>query len=140
MYQHGCDISALTELLARDVTAWADGGGKVQTVPHPIVGQHAVARFYISIASKLSLDLTTTVEVVNAAPALLGWMGLRLDWVLTLDVVDDHIHNFRIVMNPEKLSFIQRQLEKRQLQQKGELASTQRQEVAQEDHLENPHR
>ena len=56
-----------------------------------------------------------------------------------LDVVDDHIHNFRIVMNPDKLSFIQGQLEKRQLQQKGELAGIQRQEVAQEDHLENPH-
>ncbi len=139
MYQHGCDILAFTELLARDVTAWADGGGKVQTVPRPIFGQHAVARFYISIASKLSPDLTTTVEEVNAAPALLGWMGSRLDWVLTLDVVDDQIHDFRIVMNPDKLSFIQRQLEKRQLQQKGELASIQRQEVAQEDHLENPH-
>ncbi len=134
------NLSALTEMLASDVIAWADGGGKVQTVPRPIFGQKAVARFYISVASKLSPDLTTTIEEVNGALALLGWMGSRLDWILTLDIVDDQIHNFRIVMNPDKLSFIQRQLEKRQLQQKGELASRQRQEVAQEDHLENPHR
>jgi RNA polymerase sigma-70 factor (ECF subfamily) len=134
------NISALTELLARDVTAWADGGGKVQTVPRPIFGQKAVARFYISVASKLSPDLTTTIEEVNGALALLGWMGSRLDWILTLDIVDEHIQGLRVVMNPDKLAFIQNQLEERQLQQKGELASIQRQEVAQEDHLENPHR
>lgn len=114
------NISALTELLARDVTAWADGGGKVQTAPRPIFGQQAVARFYIGITPKLSPDLITTIDEVNRAPALLGWMGSRLDWVLTLDIVDEHIQGFRIVMNPDKLAFIQRQLEKRQLQQKGD--------------------
>ena len=112
------NISALTELLARDVTAWADGGGKVQTAPRPIFGQQAVARFYIAITPKLSPNLTTTIDEVNGAPALLGWMGSRLDWILTLDIVDEHIQGLRVVMNPDKLAFIQRQLEKWQLQQK----------------------
>jgi RNA polymerase sigma-70 factor (ECF subfamily) len=112
------NLSDLIELLTKDVAAWADGGGKVQTAPRPIFGQNAVARFYIGITSKLSPDLITTIEEVNGAPALLGWIGSRLDWVLTLDVVDDHIQSFRIVMNPDKLAFIQFQLEKRQLQQK----------------------
>lgn len=76
----------------------------------------------------------------RGAPALPAWIGSRLDWVLTLDVVDEHIQVFRIVINPDKLSFVQRQLEKRQLQQKNELASKQRQEVARGDHVENPRR
>jgi RNA polymerase sigma-70 factor, ECF subfamily len=112
------NLSALTELLVRDVTAWADGGGKVQTAPRPIFGQQAVARFYIAITPKLSPNLTTTIDEVNGTPGLLAWMGSRLDWVLTLDIVDEHIQGLRVVMNPDKLAFIQRQLEKRQLQQK----------------------
>ena len=107
-------ISALTELLAKDVTTWADGGGKVQTVPRPIFGQHAVARFYIAVAPKLPPNLTTTIDEVNGAPALLSWIGPRLDWILTLDIVDDHIQGLRVILNPDKLAFIQRQLEERQ--------------------------
>ena len=114
------NLSALTELLARDVTAWADGGGKVQTAPRPIFGQHAVARFFIAITPKLSPDLTTTIDEVNGAPALLGRIGSHLDWVLTLDISDEHIQGLRVVMNPDKLAFIQRQLERRQLQQKAD--------------------
>ncbi len=110
------NLAALTELLARDATAWADGGGKVRTVPRPIFGQHAVARFYIAIVPKLSPDITTTIDEVNGTLALLGWMGSRLEWILMLDIVDEHIQGIRLVMNPDKLAFIQRQLEREGLQ------------------------
>ncbi|HJT57526.1 MAG TPA: hypothetical protein VJ761_13580 [Ktedonobacteraceae bacterium] len=116
-------ISALTELLAKDVMTWADGGGKVQTIPRPIFGQNAVARFYIAITPKLPPNLTTTIEEVNGAPALLNWIGSRLDWILTLDIVDEHIQGLRVIMNPDKLAFIQRQLEERQRQQKKDKAT-----------------
>ncbi len=85
----------------------------MQTVPRPIFGQRSVARFYIAITPKLSPDITTTIDEINGAPALLGWMGSNLEWVLTLDVVDEHIQGLRLVMNPDKLAFIRRQLEER---------------------------
>src|SRR5579859_5385230 len=78
------NLSALTELLARDATAWADGGGKVRTVPRPIFGREAVARFFLGLARQLPVGLTTRIEEVNGASSLLGWNEAHLEWVLLL--------------------------------------------------------
>ena len=105
------NLSALTELLARGATAWADGGGKVRTVPRPIFGREAVARFFLGLARQLPVGLTTRIEEVNGASALLGWNEAHLEWVLLLDIRDDQIQNLRTVLNPDKLAFIHQQLQ-----------------------------
>lgn len=105
------NLSALTELLARDATAWADGGGKVHTVPRPIFGREAVARFFLGLARQLPVGLTTRIEEVNGASSLLGWNEAHLEWVLLLDIRDDQIQNLRAMLNPDKLAFIHQQLQ-----------------------------
>ncbi len=107
------NLSALTDLLARDATAWADGGGKVRTVPHPIFGRETVARVFLALASKLLANITVCIEEVNGAPALLGWNGTYVEWVLILDIRDGSIQSLRTVLNPDKLAFLQHQWEHR---------------------------
>jgi RNA polymerase sigma-70 factor (ECF subfamily) len=106
------DLAALTELLAKDSTAWADGGGKAKAMLRPIFGQGAVTRLLLGVTRKLPPCLRGSIEEVNSTPALVAWNGSRLDFVSMFDVSDYHIQNLYIVRNPDKLVFLQRQLAK----------------------------
>lgn len=51
----GGDLDGLTQLLASDVTMWADGGGRVRgAATRSLYGQEAVARFVIDSLKKLN--------------------------------------------------------------------------------------
>jgi RNA polymerase sigma-70 factor (ECF subfamily) len=104
------DMAAFTSLLAEDAITWADGGGKVQTVPKPIYGQQAVARFWLSVARKSPRPLTYTPEEINGEPGILFWDEDRLVGVLTLALSDTGIQEVYAMLNPEKLAYLQRQL------------------------------
>jgi RNA polymerase sigma-70 factor (ECF subfamily) len=104
------DMTAFTSLLAEDVITWADGGGKVQTVPRPIYGQQAVARFWLSVARKSPRPLTYTPEEINGEPAVLFWDEGRLAGVLTLALNATGIQDIYALLNPDKLAYLQQQL------------------------------
>jgi RNA polymerase sigma-70 factor (ECF subfamily) len=106
------DLATLTELLAKDSTSWADGGGKATATLRPVFGQGAVTRLLLGIARKLPHGLRVSIEEVNGAPALVAWNGSRLDFATMVDVSDHHIQNLYTVRNPDKLVFLQRQLAK----------------------------
>jgi RNA polymerase sigma-70 factor (ECF subfamily) len=111
------NLAALTQLLAADVTAWADGGGKIRAALHPISGPEAIAKLFLIWTNNIPTNHRQFIEEINGAPALLSWGDSRLNVVLTLDIVDNAITGLRSIMNPEKLAFLQHQLEKRQEQQ-----------------------
>jgi RNA polymerase sigma-70 factor (ECF subfamily) len=111
------NLGALTELLASDVTAWADGGGKVRAGLLPVSGQETVARLFFQLWRKVPANHTLFIEEVNGAPALLSWSSSQLNWALTLDIHDHVIVGLYSMLNPDKLAFLQRQLEERQGQQ-----------------------
>jgi len=46
------DLSALTALLADDVTSWSDGGGAVRAARRPMHGAQQVARLVMGSAQK----------------------------------------------------------------------------------------
>jgi len=104
------DLSALTQVLSEEVTFWADGGGKVQTVPRPIYGQQAVARFWLSVARKSPRLLTYTPEEINGEPAMLCWNEGRLAGVLCLALSATGIQDVYALLNPDKLAYLQQQL------------------------------
>jgi RNA polymerase sigma-70 factor (ECF subfamily) len=107
------DMAALTSLLAQDAISWSDGGGKVQSVPRPIYGQQAVARFWVSVARRSPRPLTYTLDEVNGAPVLLAWDEGRLAVVISLTPNDTGIQEIYALLNPEKLAYLQRQLSAR---------------------------
>ena len=103
-------------MLAEDVGFWSDGGGKVLAARRPVFGRDAVVQLLVGIrrtAPSLGIALdAVTIEVVevNHEPALVLRVAGRLDSVYTMDVEDGAIAAIRIVRNPDKLRFIERQL------------------------------
>ena len=107
------EVQALTELLARDVVVWADGGGKVSAARRPVSGQEKVIRFVQGLLRKALADLTVSVETINGGPALLFWTGGTLFTVGGFRIADGQIHGIYAILNLDKLAYLQRQLRKR---------------------------
>ncbi|HEV7234595.1 MAG TPA: RNA polymerase sigma-70 factor [Ktedonobacteraceae bacterium] len=101
----GGDMTPLMNLLAENVTLWADAGGKLkQAALRPIHGRDAVARF--SLGTKRFWPENARVELaeVNGQAALLIRTGDQVFSVLTIDVEQEQIQAIRILANPEKLT------------------------------------
>jgi RNA polymerase sigma-70 factor (TIGR02957 family) len=106
------DLPALEELLAEDVTSWADGGGRITAARKPVHGRSKVA-YYLSTTAGAGLSrfgVTVSYAEVNGAPSVLGWLADALIGVLVLDVADERIAAMHILANPDKLEFLAGQL------------------------------
>ena len=105
------EMTPLMNLLAEDVTFWADGGGKVkQAALRPIAGRVAVARFILESSPifRRSLPEGSRIELteVNGQPALITRAGDRAFSVMTIEVDAQRIQTIRIVANPDKLAHV----------------------------------
>ena len=98
------DMDDLLQLLADDVTAWSDGGGKVAAALRPILGKKNVARLLVGLAGNAPPDFESRLTPVNGQPGIVIYVGGRPQSVATLDVADGKIQAIRIVVNPDKLS------------------------------------
>jgi RNA polymerase sigma-70 factor (ECF subfamily) len=103
------DLRGLEQMLAADVTAWADGGGKVTAARRPVVGPARVARYLVGALRGFASGVEIAVAEVNGEPAMLGWCGGDLLGVLVLEIVDGRIGALHAVANPDKLGFAARQ-------------------------------
>ncbi len=105
------DVEGLKEILAQDVVNYGDGGGKVLAALRPVVGIGAVMRLWLSLTHKAPADLSITFEEVNGQPAVISWRGERVYNVVSFEVVDARIQAIRGILNPDKLTYIARQLQ-----------------------------
>jgi RNA polymerase sigma-70 factor (ECF subfamily) len=103
-------------LLAADVVSWADGGGKARAARRPISGRARVVRYLLGGMGKFARDMDITIVEVNGAPSVVGWSRGRLAGVLVPELVagrsemDARFGALRIVVNPDKLTVLSRQL------------------------------
>ena len=106
----------LTSVLAEDVGFWSDGGGKVLAARRPVFGREAVVNVLVGIrrtAPTLGFTMDRVsfeIVEVNEEPALVLRVDGRIDSVYTMTVTGDAIAALRIVRNPDKLRFLERQL------------------------------
>ncbi|HKF38119.1 MAG TPA: RNA polymerase sigma-70 factor [Ktedonobacteraceae bacterium] len=101
------EITALQDLLAEDVTLWADGGGKIkQAALRPIRGRNAVARFSLGTKRFWPENSRFELEEVNGQAALVVRTGEKTFAILAIDVADGQIQTIRVIANPEKLARI----------------------------------
>jgi len=105
------EMTPLMNLLAEDVTFWADGGGKVKgAATHQIAGRVAVARFILESSPifRRSLPEDAQVELaeVNGQPALIIRAGAHALFVLTIEVEAQRIKTIRNIVNPDKLAHV----------------------------------
>ncbi|MFI9646817.1 RNA polymerase sigma-70 factor [Streptomyces sp. NPDC052040] len=106
------DMAALERLLAADVTWWGDGGGKVTAARRPIEGREKVLRFLAGALRGFALDTDFAIEEINGGAALVGRYGGRVAGVLTFEVRGGLVAAVRAVVNPDKLAFAERQLDR----------------------------
>ena len=99
------DMKALAAMLAADVSAHADGGGKRPAAMQPIVGFDAVMKLHQSLADLFRKNGSKLVRTgfVNGLP---GFITLEADGELqttALEIEDGRIAAIYVVRNPDKL-------------------------------------
>lgn len=105
----GGDLAGLERMLAADVVAWADGGGKVAAARRPVRGTEKVARYLSGWMSRPVPGLEIAVAEVNGQPGILGATGGRLLGVMVLELAGGRVRAVHTIVNPDKLAFISAQ-------------------------------
>jgi RNA polymerase sigma-70 factor (TIGR02957 family) len=105
------DLPALERMLAEDVVAWSDGGGKADAFPRPVVGREKLLRVLRGVVRHPEWDRVTvgTVGTVNREPAIGFHVDGRLYAVMVPEFDGDRITAFYSVSNPDKLAFLTKQ-------------------------------
>jgi RNA polymerase sigma-70 factor (ECF subfamily) len=98
------DLRGLEELLAEDVTSWADSGGHLPTARRPVVGRDNVARYLMGTWRKVPGEIDFAFTEVNAGTAVVASMAGQPLAVVALEFDGEQIAGVRILANPEKLS------------------------------------
>jgi RNA polymerase sigma-70 factor, TIGR02957 family len=105
----GGDLNALMELLAPDVVAWSDGGGRVPAARRPLIGPDHVARWLLGILTKPAAQgLDVRITEINGAPGLLASSKGQPIGAITLDTAQSQITALRLTVNPDKLAGLNR--------------------------------
>jgi RNA polymerase sigma-70 factor (ECF subfamily) len=106
------EMAPITEMLAQDVTLWADGGGKTFAALRPVHGQDHVARFILgSQRFTPAGEAATDIVSINGKPSVLLRVDGRPVLVLDFDLAaytsagegERRIRTIRAVANPDKL-------------------------------------
>jgi RNA polymerase sigma-70 factor (ECF subfamily) len=101
----GGDMSGLLELLAPDVVAIGDGGGKAWAAVRPVNGAQRVARFVLGLFRRgEKMGAYAVPAWVNGQPGAVTYdtQG-RVINVFALDIADGVVQALRSVVNPDKL-------------------------------------
>jgi RNA polymerase sigma-70 factor (ECF subfamily) len=103
------DTDGLVGLLAADVAAYGDGGGKAPAFPRPVYGRDRLARVMVGGArfgARLGAS-AMRLAVINGQPgALFLDREGRPVLAVSLDIADDLVQTVRAVSNPEKLAHL----------------------------------
>jgi RNA polymerase sigma-70 factor (ECF subfamily) len=101
----GGDMAGLLELLAPDVIAIGDGGGKAWAAVRPVSGAQRVARFVLGLFRRgEKMGARAVPAWVNGQPGAVTYDTQdRVINVFALDIADGQVQALRSVVNPDKL-------------------------------------
>jgi RNA polymerase sigma-70 factor (ECF subfamily) len=100
------DAEGLLGLLAADVIAYGDGGGKAPAFPRPVFGRERVVRLFAGLRGRAEQLGVTTLRsaAINGQPGAIFFDPEgRPVLVVSLDIADDQVQAIRAVSNPDKL-------------------------------------
>ncbi len=101
-------VEAFMSLLAEDVVAIADGGGKISGAGlYPVIGREKVARLYSGLVHRAPANLTAEVAPINGVPAIILWVDGGVFSIILLEIEGDSITQICNVVNPDKLRHVQ---------------------------------
>jgi RNA polymerase sigma-70 factor (ECF subfamily) len=103
------DAEGLLGLLAADVVAYGDGGGKGPAFLRPVFGRDRVARLLAGFRARADQLGVTSLQpaAINGQPGAVFFdpEGHPIA-VVSLDIADDQVQAIRAVSNPDKLSHL----------------------------------
>ncbi len=99
------DMAALTAVLADDVVATADGGGKVNAARKPVIGRDTVATFLLRLFEILPNRPELRPQAINGEPGAITVIDGAIGNAVTFDYDydGDRITHLYIQVNPDKL-------------------------------------
>jgi len=102
------DMRSLRALLAADVTAFADGGGRTRATIEPIIGRDEVLRLHARLAEYFARMPSRLVRygLINGLPGFVTIEGGAMLQTTALEIADDRIVGIYVVQNPEKLTHL----------------------------------
>ncbi len=104
----GLDVAGLQAVLAEDVEAWTDGGGKTRAARNVVHGANDVARFFVGVVKHgATASLTTAIEELNGRACIVVRDNGVPSSVVDLETDGTLIHAVHVMINPEKLSALQ---------------------------------
>ncbi|KRD43909.1 RNA polymerase subunit sigma-24 [Cellulomonas sp. Root930] len=99
------DLAGLMDVLAPDVVAVADGGGKARgAATRPIVGADKLARYLVGGMAKAGAGLRAAATWVNGQPAIRMELDGHLLGVASITVADGRVTHVYSIANPDKLT------------------------------------
>ncbi len=104
------DMHALQALLAQDVVAYTDGGGKVKAAPNPIYGVEKVLRFFGGLRERFGLNSSRLVYEgpLDGLPAIVTVEARGVLQTTAFAFEEERIVAIYITRNPDKLRGIRR--------------------------------
>ena len=102
--EHG-DTEELVSMLADDVVAYADGGGKAQAFPKPVHGRDRVGRLLGRLTERGGVAYVRWRQAeINRQPGAIFFdrNGAAV-LIVTIDVADELVQGIRAITNPDKL-------------------------------------
>lgn len=98
------DLPGLQQMLADDVVALSDGGGRAKAALNPVYGNDRVSRMCLGLARKGGAGLAVAIAEINGWPGLVLRSGDVVVSALTIETDGEKIFSMQIVTNPDKLS------------------------------------
>ena len=101
------DLQSLMDVLAPDVVAVADGGGRVRgAARRPIVGAERLVAYLQGGTAKFGVQLVASPALVNGAPGVRVEVEGKLVAALSMTIEKDRIARIFSVANPDKLTWL----------------------------------
>jgi RNA polymerase sigma-70 factor (ECF subfamily) len=97
------DVQGLEEVLAADVTAVSDGGGKASAATRPLHGSKVVAAFMLGLFKRAPAGLQYELTEINGRTGLIVRQNGAAVVAIMADVVDGKVAAVWAMRNPDKL-------------------------------------
>ncbi len=104
---HDGNVDRLRTILATDVVAVADGGGKAYAGLQPVVGLDKVSRLMAGLHDKFWSSARMHRVIVNGLPGFAVFQGASCSTVVAFDFDRDRIASIYLVRNPDKLTHVE---------------------------------
>lgn len=98
------DLDALQRMLADEVVAWSDGGGRAKAARNPVFGPDRVGRLCLGLARKGGAGLDVEVATINGWPGLVARREGKVVVTLSIETDGEKIYALHVVNNPDKLT------------------------------------